>query len=108
MHGLTVYVKEALPFAGDLSLENSLAYLFDWLYFTQCLTFFLYWSPSWSLCMVLCSISSNIYEVLLTNSSATVFVFGDFNVHYKDWLTFSGGTDRSGELCFLSQTTLLR
>ena len=23
MHGLTVYVKEALPFALDLSLENS-------------------------------------------------------------------------------------
>ena len=23
MHGLTVYVKEGLPFAGDLSLENS-------------------------------------------------------------------------------------
>ena len=24
----------------------------------------------------------------------------DFNVHHKDWLTYSGGTDRSGELCF--------
>ena len=22
----------------------------------------------------------------------------DFNVHHKDWLTYSGGTDRSGEL----------
>ena len=29
-----------------------------------------------------------------------VFVFGDFNVHHKDWLTYSGGTDRSGELCY--------
>ena len=39
-----------------------------------------------------------------------MFVFGDFNIHHKDWLTDSGGTDRSGELCynFLSQTTLLR
>ena len=27
-------------------------------------------------------------------------MFGDFNVHHKDWLTYSGGTDRSGELCF--------
>ena len=29
-----------------------------------------------------------------------MFVFGDFNVHHKDWLTFSGGTDSSGELCY--------
>ena len=25
---------------------------------------------------------------------------GDFNVHHKDWLTYSGGTDRPGELCY--------
>ena len=24
-----------------------------------------------------------------------MFVFGDFNVHHKDWLSYSGGTDRS-------------
>ena len=29
-----------------------------------------------------------------------VFVFGDFNVHHKDRLTYSGGTDRPGELCY--------
>ena len=29
-----------------------------------------------------------------------MFVFGDFNVHHKDWLTYSGGTDRPGELCY--------
>ena len=46
------------------------------------------------------SISSNIDEVLLINPSANVFVFGDFNVHHKDWLTYSGGTDRPGELCY--------
>ena len=41
MHGLAVYVKEGLPFAQDLSLENSAdSYVFDWLYFTQCLTSF--------------------------------------------------------------------
>ena len=43
---------------------------------------------------------SNIYEVLSINPSANVFVFEDFNVHHKDWLTYSGGTDRSGELCY--------
>ena len=43
------------------------------------------------------SISSNIDEILSINSSA-VFVFVDFNVHHKDWLTYFGGTDRHGEL----------
>ena len=32
--------------------------------------------------------------------SATVFVFGDFNVHHKDWITYSGGTYQPGELCY--------
>ena len=49
IHGLAVYVKEGLPFAWDLSLENSagsylcfrLALLDSVSYF-----FFLYWSPS--------------------------------------------------------------
>ena len=96
MHGLTVYVKEGLPFAQDLSLENSadsylcfrLALLHSVSYF-----FFLYQSPSSSLCTVFDSISSNIDEVLSINPSANVFIFGDFNVHHKDWLTYSNGTD---------------
>ena len=29
-----------------------------------------------------------------------MFVFGDFSVHCTDWLTYSGGTDRLGELCY--------
>ena len=61
--------------------------------------FFLYQSPSSSLCIVFDSISSNIDEVLLINPSA-VFFFGDFNIHHKDRLTYSSGTDRSGELCY--------
>ena len=36
----------------------------------------------------------------MINPSANVFVFGDFKVHHKDWLTYSGGTDRPGELCY--------
>ena len=103
MHGLAVYVKEGLPFARDLSLENSadsylcfrLALLHSVSYF-----FFLYRSPSSSLRTVFDSISSNIDEVLSVNPSANVFVFGDFNVHHEDWLTYSGGTDRPGELCY--------
>ena len=103
MHGLTVYVNQGLPFARDLSLENSadsylcfrVALLHSVSYF-----FFLYRSPSSSLCTFFDSISSNIDEVLSINPSANVFVFGDFNVHHKDWLTYSGGTDRPGELCY--------
>ena len=29
-----------------------------------------------------------------------MFVFRDFNVHHRDWLTYSDGTDRPGELCY--------
>ena len=70
--------------------------------------FFLYWSPYSPLGTVSDSISSNIHQVLSIRPSA-VFVFGDFKVHHKDWLTYSGRADRSRELCsnFLSQMTLL-
>ena len=103
MHGLAVCVKEGLPFARDFSLGNSadsylclrLALLHSVSYF-----FFLYQSPSSSLCTVFDSISSNIDEVLSINLSANVLVFGDFKVHHKDWLTYSSGTDRPGELCY--------
>ena len=113
MHGLTVYVKEGLPFAQDLSLENSadshlyfrFALLHSVFYF-----FFLYQSPSLLLCTVFGSILSNIDEVFSINPSGNVFVFGDFNAHHKDWLTYSGGTDRlvNSVIIFLSQTTLMR
>ena len=103
MHGLAVYVKEELPFARGISLENSadsylrfqLALLHSVSYF-----FFLYRSPSSALCTVFHSISSNIDEVLSIKPSANVFVFGDFNVHHKDRLTYSSGTGRPGELCY--------
>ena len=36
-----------------------------------------------------------------------MFVFGDFNVHHKDWLIYSVGTDRPCELCY-NFSTLLR
>ena len=49
--------------------------------------------------MVFSSISSNIDEVLLIDPCA-VFVFGDFKVYHKNWLTCSGGVDRSSELCY--------
>ena len=83
MHGFAVYVNKGLPFACNLSLENSadsflcfqLALLHSVSYF-----FFLYQSSSLSLCMIFNSISSNIDEVLLINPSANVFVFENFKV----------------------------
>ena len=33
-------------------------------------------------------------------STHLVFVFGNFNIHHMDWLIFSGGTDRPGELIY--------
>ena len=86
MHGLAVYVKEGLPFARDLSLENSAdSYLCFRLALLHSVSyFFLYGSPSSALCTVFHSVSSNIDEFLSINPSANVFVFGDFNVHHKD------------------------
>ena len=101
MYDLAVYMKEGLPFARDLSLENSVdPYLCFRLALLHSYLFFLYRSLSSLLCTVFDSILSNIDEVLLINPSANVFVLGDFNFHHKDWLTYSGGTDRPGELCY--------
>ena len=100
MRGLTVYVDKGRPFAWDLSLESSTdSYLCFWLALLHSVSyfFFLYRSPSLTLCMVFNSISSNIGEVLSINPS-TVFVFRDFNSHCKVWFTYSGGTDEPGEL----------
>ena len=45
-------------------------------------------------------ISSNIDKFLSVNPSANMFVFGDFNVHHKDFLNCFVGTDKPGELCY--------
>ena len=101
MHSPAVYVKEGLvPFARDLSLENTadsyLCFRLDLLN-SESYFFLLYRSPSSFLCTVFDAILSNIDEILLIIPSAKVFVF---NVHHKDWLTYSGGNDRPGELCY--------
>ena len=41
------------------------------------------------------SSSSNIDEVLSINTSANVFIFGDFNSHHNNWLTYSDEIDRT-------------
>ena len=103
IHGLAVFVKEGLPFTRDLPLENSVE---SYLYFRPFLLLsvsyfsFVYRSSSWSLCTVFDSISSKIDKVLSTNPSVICFVFGDFNIHHNDWLTYSGGADIPSELCY--------
>ena len=49
--------------------------------------------------MVFDAILSNIDEVLSISPSANVFVFEDFNFHWKNYLTtvYSGGANRPGE-----------
>ena len=109
MHRLSVYVKEGLPFAQNLYVGN---FVDSYLCFRPALLhllsyfFFVYRSPSSPSYTVFSAISSNIDEVLSINPSA-VFVFGDFNVHYKDLLTYSGGTDGlvNSVTIFLSQMT---
>ena len=101
MHGLAVCFKERFLFARDLSQENYAdSYLCFQLALLQTLPyfFFLDQSPSSSSCTVFYSISSNIDEILSINPSANVFVFGDFPIHHKEWLTYSGGTDRPVKL----------
>ena len=100
IHGLPVYVKEGLAFARELFLENSAdSYLCFRLALLHSVPYFfsLYRSPSSSLCTIFYSISSNLDEVLSINPTA-VFVFGDFSIHRKDWLTYSSGAGRLGEL----------
>ena len=107
INGLAVYVKERLRFVQDLSLENSadsylsflLALLHSVSYF-----FFVYQSPSLSLCTIFDSISSNIDEIISINPSANILSFETSTSVIRtvlpslDWLTYSGGTDRPGEL----------
>ena len=59
--------------------------------------FFLYWSPSSPLFRVFDAVPHKIVQVLSTNPFVNVLVFVDFNVHYKEWLTYPGGTVK-GEL----------
>ena len=101
MHGLTVYMQEGLPFAWDLSPENSPdSYLFFWLALLNSVSyfFFLYGSPL-SLCSFWFYFISHRWGSLDQPMWKCV-VFWNFNIHHKDWLTYSGGTDISGDLCY--------
>ena len=100
---------------GNHSKENSRKlYVFLLVLFTSftCLSVLLPFNLSvtfFIIIQVFDSISSNIDEVLLVNLYTNMFAFEEFNVHHKDWLTFSGGSDSLDELYYsLSQITLLK
>ena len=78
--------------------------------------FFLLYQSSSSSCTVFDSISSNLDAVVWINPSANKFVFGDFNIDHKDWLTCWNWLANLMELIelmnfviiFLSQMTSLK
>ena len=86
-HGLAVYVKKGVPFASDLSLENSadsylcfrLALLYSVSYF------FVPYQSAFHLYsrFLIKKHRSNIDEVLSIKPSSNVFDCRDFNVHHK-------------------------
>ena len=39
--------------------------------------------------------------IFLQSTNLLIYIcFGDINVHQKDYLTYSGGTERLDEICF--------
>ena len=95
MHCLAVYMKERLPLGLISRKLYRLLLMFSTVFtslsvlllFPLLITFFIF-------------VYSFLFYFISINPSANVFVFGDFNIHHKDWLTYSGGTDQPGELCY--------
>ena len=113
MHILAVYVKERLPFPRDVSLETSSDFYLGFrlgLFHSVTYFFFLYRSPSSSLCTVFYSISFITHDVLSINPSANAFVFGDFMLIIRTGLPILVELINlvNSVIIFLSQMTLLR
>ena len=101
MNGLAVYVKEGLPLAQDLSLENSAdSYLFFRLALLHSVSYFFFSTINhlYARFLILFHLTSMRFSLSINPSA--VFDFRDFNAHHKDWLTYSGGTDQPGELSY--------
>ena len=100
-HGLIVYSHESLAITRLHSLESTSQYMA----FRVCLPrsthvlFFVYRSPA-SNSDIFATLSDSIDEALHMFPSATISVFGDFNVHHKDWLVHSRSTDSVGVAAF--------
>ena len=112
MHDLAVYVKERVPFAWYILIFRKLygfLIMFSTGFSSLSVLLLFPLSITFSVFMhtVFDSISSNIDEVFSINPSANLFVFGDFNAHHKNWLTYFGETDtvdhqtQNGIPCFI-------
>ena len=113
MHGLAVYVKEGLPFALDVSLETLqiLNYIFDWLYFTQCLTSF----SSIDRLLQLCARFLILFRLTQIRFSRSTHLLVLLSLETSTSITRTGLPILVGlidlvnyVIIFLSQTTLLR
>ena len=104
MLGLAVYVKEDFLLHA-IYLQKTpriLTYVFDFdSYFTQCLTSFSSIDHLFRRYARFLTLFTVFYLTQIRFSRSThllMCIFGNFNVHHKDWLTYSGGTDIHGEL----------
>ena len=113
MHGLAVYVKEGLPFALDVSLETLqiLNYIFDWFYFTQCLTSF----SSIDRLLQLCARFLILFRLTQIRFSRSTHLLVLLSLETSTSITRTGLPILVGlidlvnyVIIFLSQTTLLR
>ena len=98
-HGLAVFAKPGLPLVRLTEYEDSNHEFLSFachLEQTTHLLFFLYRSPS-ATSDIFDVISDKIDSLLTKYPSAKVSVFGDFNVHNKEWLTFSRTSDSNGK-----------
>ena len=101
MHRLGIYTKLGLPCARDPRYEVSdqpFMCIRVALVHTTAYIFFLY-RPSNDNLAVVNNISDKIDQLLTENPSASIHLCGDFNVHNKDWLTFSNKITREGLEC---------
>ena len=76
-------------------------FAFDWIYFTQCLTSF----STINLFLCIYAWFLILFQFTLRRFSLSTHLLmclslETLNTHHKDYLTYSGGTDRPGELCY--------
>ena len=97
-HILAVYVNEGLHFSQISRKLYGFLFIF-WTGFTSFSVFF--YSINHLFLFVRFLMRFHLTQMRFSWSThyTNVFVFGDFNIHHKDWLTYSCGTDRPGELC---------
>ena len=91
------FCKRVTCFCTRLIFRKHLELLF--MFSTGFIQFLLFYLPVTFFVDSFDAISINMQEILSVNPSANVVVFGDFNVHHKHWMTYSGRTDWPSKSC---------